>query len=974
MRRLTLIVLLIVLSSLLKAQQTPTIGLSDSRPDFYAFTNSRIYIDYQTVIDDAVLIIKDGRVVNAGKDIKIPSEAKIIDLSGKTIYPSFIDMYTSYGMPDVEKPKSSQLQPDQYYSSEKIAGNWNEAIRSTYHAVEEFSVDKKASEQLRQSGFGTVVAFKPDGIARGTSALVSLIDKGENKAVLSSKIAAHYSFDKGSSKQNYPASLMGSIALLRQTYYDAQYYNRLNKKEYTDISLKAWAELQKYPQIFDVDDLLSLLRADKLGDEFGVQYIIKGNGDEYQRIEEVKKTNASLIMPVNFPEPIDFNNSFEEEMVSLKDLKHWEMAPTVFAELEQNNITFAITTHGLKKTSDFLKNIRRAIEYGMSEKTALKALTENPATLLGVKGMVGSLKSGFLANFVITSGNIFDANTKIYENWIQGEKFVIHDLDQENYNGVYQLKIEDKVWKLQISGKPGKSVFKVFLNDTTEIKADGSIENNVIALNFKEHEDKEGKVRLSGWIKDQTFTGTGFLPDGEKVSWSASFQSKSDDEKEKKKDNVTPETGSKIYPFMAYGFLEKPQQAKYLVKNATVWTNENEGIIENFDVLVENGKIIQVAKDISEKGAIIIDATGKHLTSGVIDEHSHIASSGQTNEFSHAITPEVRIADVIDPDDINIYRQLAGGVTAAQILHGSANPVGGQSAIIKHRWGVAADELILNDGAQFLKHALGENVKQSRLPEMFANRFPVSRMGVEAIIRDAYQQAVDYKKEWKAYEKLSVKEKNKTIMPRIDLRMEALVDVLEEKSFITCHAYVQSETNMILKLAEDFGIKAHTLIHNTEGYKIADKIAAHGAYASNLPDWWAYKYEVYQAIPYNSAIQAQQGVTVAIHSDNAELARRLNQEAAKTIKYGGLSQEEAWKMVTLNPAKILHLDHRMGSIKPGKDADLVIWSDNPLSMYAVVEKTMVDGFIYYDKEKDQELRQWIKSERNRIINKMAEQK
>ncbi|MFO7829048.1 MAG: amidohydrolase family protein [Bacteroidales bacterium] len=650
------------------------------------------------------------------------------------------------------------------------------------------------------------------------------------------------------------------------------------------------------------------------------------------------------------------------------------MAPTVFADLEQNNITFAITTHGLKKTSDFLKNIRRAIEYGMSEKTALKALTETPATLLGVKGMVGSLKSGFLANFVITSGNIFDANTIIYENWIQGEKFVIHDLDQENYNGVYQLKIEDKVWKLQISGKPDKSVFKIILNDTTEIKADGSIEKNVIALNFKEHKDKEGKVRLSGWIKNKTFTGTGFLPDGEKINWSASFQSKSDDKKEKEKDNVTTETGSKIYPFIAYGFLEKPQQAKYLVKNATVWTNENEGIIENYDVLVENGKIIQVAKNISEKGAIIIDATGKHLTSGVIDEHSHIASSGETNEFSHAITPEVRIADVIDPDDINIYRQLAGGVTAAQILHGSANPVGGQSAIIKLRWGVASDELILNDGAQFLKHALGENVKQSRLPEMFANRFPVSRMGVETIIRDAYQQAVDYKKEWEAYEKLSVKEKNKTIMPRIDLRMEALVDVLEEKSFITCHAYVQSETNMILKLAEDFGIKAHTLIHNTEGYKIADKIAAHGAYASNLPDWWAYKYEVYQAIPYNSAIQAQQGVTVAIHSDNAELARRLNQEAAKTIKYGGLSQEEAWKMVTLNPAKILHLDHRMGSIKPGKDADLVIWSDNPLSMYAVVEKTMVDGFIYYDKEKDQELRQWIKSERNRIINKMAEQK
>jgi len=974
MRRLSLFVLLIVFSSLLKAQQTPTIGLSDSRPGYYAFTNAQIYVDYQTVIQNGALVIKEGRIIDVGKNIKIPVEAKIIDLSGKIIYPSFIDMFTHYGLPEVDKTSNRGPKPDQFYSSEKTAGNWNEAIRSTYHAVEEFSVDKKTSEQLRKLGFGTVATLNPDGIARGTSALVSLTDEEENRAVIKSKVASHYSFDKGSSEQNYPNSLMGSIALLRQTHHDAQWYNRLDKKKFTDLSLEAWAALQQYPQIFEVNDRLSLIRADKLGDEFGIQYIIKGNGDEYQRIEDIKNTNAPLIMPLNFPEPISFNNTYEEQSVSLNELKHWEMAPSVFAELEKNQIPFAITTHGLKKTSDFIKNLQKAIEYGLSEKAALKALTETPAQLLRVENMVGSLKAGNQASFIITSGSIFESDTRIYENWIQGKKYVINDLDKKNFNGIYQLTLDENNWKLQLSGKPEKTEFKIIINDSTEIKSEGSIDNKVIAISFKPDKDKEEKIRLSGWVEDKNFKGTGILTNGKKVNWTASYLSEGEEEEKKKEEEKNPQIGEKIYPFMAYGLPEEPQQEKYLIKNATVWTNEEAGIVENYDVLVENGKIQKVAKDIAEKGAVIIDATGKHLTSGIIDEHSHIATTGGANEFSHAITSEVRIADVLDPEDINIYRQLAGGVTAAQILHGSANPVGGQSVIVKHRWGVSANELMLNDGAQFLKHALGENVKQSRLPEMLANRFPYSRMGVEAIIRDAYQQALDYKKEWETYEKLSVKEKAKVTVPRIDLRMEALIDVLEEESFITCHTYVQSETNMILKLAEDFGIKAHTLIHNTEGYKLADKIAAHGAYASNLPDWWAYKFEVYQAIPYNTAMQVEQGVTVAIHSDNAELARRLNQEAAKTIKYGGLSHEEAWKLVTLNPAKILHLDHRMGSIKQGKDADLVIWSDNPLSMYAVAEKTMVDGMVYYDKEKDEELRQWIKTERNRIINKMLNQK
>jgi len=304
---------------------------------------------------------------------------------------------------------------------------------------------------------------------------------------------------------------------------------------------------------------------------------------------------------------------------------------------------------------------------------------------------------------------------------------------------------------------------------------------------------------------------------------------------------------------------------------------------------------------------------------------------------------------------------LAGGVTAAHILHGSANPIGGQSVIIKHRWGHNAEELKVENQVGFLKHALGENVKRT------INRYPNSRMGVEQIIRDAYSRAADYNAKWKDWNALKPAERIGKVPPRRDLELDAIVDVLEKRSFITCHTYVQSEGTMIMNLAKDFGIKVNTLIHFNEGYKIADQIASNGVAASVFSDWWDYKYEVYEGNTYNAAMLLNHGVLTCLHSDNDEMGRRLNQEAAKTMKYGGVSETDALKLVTLNPAKILHLDDRMGSIKPGKDADLVLWTDYPLSVYAIARKTMVDGTIYYDEEQDARMKDQIDRERNRII-------
>ncbi|NNG10846.1 MAG: amidohydrolase family protein, partial [Arenibacter sp.] len=395
-------------------------------------------------------------------------------------------------------------------------------------------------------------------------------------------------------------------------------------------------------------------------------------------------------------------------------------------------------------------------------------------------------------------------------------------------------------------------------------------------------------------------------------------------------------------------------------KDATVWTSEEEGILVHTDVLIKNGKIAKIGKNLWAAGATIVNATGKHLTAGIIDEHTHIAALS-INESGQNSSAEVKMEDVVDPEHIGIYRNLAGGVTSAQLLHGSANPIGGQSAILKLKWGANADELIYKNSPKFIKFALGENVKQSNWNSY--SRFPQTRMGVEQTFINYFQRAKEY----------DLKKKNGEEY-RHDEELETLAEIINGERFISCHSYVQSEINMLMKVAEKFDFKINTFTHILEGYKVADKMAAHGVGASTFSDWWAYKYEVNDAIPYNAAIMQSQGITVAINSDDAEMSRRLNQEAAKTVKYGGMTELEAWKMVTINPAKLLHIDERVGSIKEGKDADLVLWSANPLSVYAKAEKTLIDGAVYFDLEKDKQQREAIKKEKALLINLMLQEK
>ncbi|NJY63274.1 amidohydrolase family protein [Salinimicrobium sp. CDJ15-81-2] len=927
--------------------------------NYTVFKNANIHVDPNNLITGGMLAMRDGKVTAVGKNIKVPANAVVIDLKGKTIYPSFIDLYTNFG---IEKPKSqNNSRSNPQYDANREGYYWNDHIRPETTALESFKYNDAEAEKLRKLGFGVVNTHMPDGIVRGTGMLVALNSEGtQGDRILDEESAQYFSFDKsGKSRQVYPSSKMGAMALLRQTYLDSDWYAK-GTADNKDLALEAFNENRDLLQIFKTDNLLDELRADKVGDEFGVQYVIVGSGNEFERLDAIKATNATFIVPVDFPEPFDMEDPYIAAYATLGDMKEWNQAPANLKLMAQNKIPFTITSQDAEK--NFRENLLKAVEYGLDKNAALAALTTVPAKLIGQEKSLGSLNLGAWANFIITSGDYFDKETTIYENWVQGERSVIEDIDLVDLKGTYDVKVGGNTYEMKVTGEAGKPKTDVKLNNN-KIGSKINYKNNWVNILLSAPDTTKAEyTRLSAKIPEdaKSFSGKAILGDGSETNFTATRTAEASADKKDKKEPEIPKVLPVTFPNMAYGFESLPKQENVLFKNATVWTNEEQGIIENTDVLVRNGKIAEVGKNLNSRGAKVIDATGKHLTTGIIDEHSHLAASA-INEAGHNSSAEVRMEDVVDPDDIGVYRNLAGGVTTMQLLHGSANPIGGQSAILKMKWGASPQEMVLENSPKFIKFALGENVKQANWDSN--SRFPQTRMGVEQVFIDYFTRAREYeaqKKSGKPYRK--------------DLEMETLLEILNGERHITAHSYVQSEINMLMTVAEQLGFKINTFTHILEGYKLADQMAEHGAGGSTFSDWWAYKYEVKDAIPQNAAIMHNAGVTVAINSDDAEMSRRLNQEAAKSVKYGDISEEEAWKFVTLNPAKLLHIDDRVGSIKEGKDADLVLWNAHPLSVYAKPEKTMIEGVVYFDLERDKKLREEVEKQKNLLTTQMLKAK
>ncbi len=984
---------------------TPPQGIRDHTATYVAFTHATVAVSPDKVIENATLVVRGGRVEAVGAGLAVPPGAIETDLEGKRVYPGFVDLVSEYG---VAKPKDEDApgrrqgpgrrQRTPQYEGQRVGANaWNDAIHAETDWVEAFKPDRKAAEALLDRGFTTVQAARMDGIFRGRGFVTSL-GEGTPNEVLIEPYGAHFaSFDPGSSQQEYPGSLMGSIALVRQTILDAQWYGkaasalRANPDQPApelDRALAALAANQR-PVIFDTAEELSLLRAARIAKEMGVPFLYLGSNFEHQRAAEVAALGAPLVLPLSFPKapPVQ---SYEDGLdVSLADLRHWERAPSTAALLDAKGVRFAFTSFKLRDGEDFWDNLRKAVRRGLPKEKALAALTTVPADLAGLGREVGSLEPGRRADFFVADRDPFSERAKLLAVYVGGRVAKeMTPVDAVDFRGGWRFPLDGKDYELSLTGESERLRGKVFAGEQTT-----DVENLHVSPQIASFSANLGtpaapaQARFTVRSIGGELVGQASLADGRRVSFTPvrleaaraasgggggdRWEQRSEERRKKEAEvDARPLVSRQTAPNAAFGFIERPTRENVLIKNATVWTNEAEGVLEGADVLISAGKIAAVGRGLTAPaGTRVIDGTGKHVSAGIIDEHSHLAISRGVNEGSHAITAEVRIGDVVDPDDVGVYRALAGGVTAAQLLHGSANPIGGQAQVIKMRWGASSEDMKLEGAPPTIKFALGENVKQSNWGTE-NNRYPQTRMGVESLMKDAFLAAREYGERHRRYQALPAAERQKTVPPRRDLTLETLLDILESKRFVHCHSYVQSEILMLIRLAEELGFKVQNFTHILEGYKVAPEMAAHGTTASSFADWWAYKFEVYDAIPYNTCLMAKAGVVTSINSDSEESIRRLNQEAAKSVMYCDMEPAEALKLATLNPAIQLKIDHRTGSLKAGKDADFVIWNDNPLSIYARAVETWVDGVLMFTLERDAALRQADAAERQALIDKV----
>ncbi len=946
-------------------------------------------------VETADILTYKGKIRDVGpaENFDYDADTRTVSLSGLHVYPSFIDMKSSYGLKPYEKPERSEK--PQYERQKNRATYPYESVRPEANAADRFEPDEEAAEKLRALGVGAVLTVLPDGIARGRSALVRTGAGRANKQTLETRAAAHFSFEKGTSAQAYPNSLMGAVALFRQAFLDAEWYARAENAD-TDYSLEALAAQRDALKIFEGRDKFDLYRLGRVAEELKLDFLAYEPGHAYESVAHISPRIRGLIIPLKMPLPFDTDDPDMLRFVDQSDMLHWERAPFNARVLHNAGIPFAMTTDGIKSSDELLKNLRKLHEAGTPEVVMLRALTAAPAEFLGKSDQIGNIAKGADVQFFTASGNIFtDPEAELRTHYIGEREYTIKETPEAALNGIYDLNVDGTYMELRIKGKHPKYKARVRHTeqpDTAYREAAVSLLGREISLSF-EAADATGRYRLSASARsnNRIWDGTGADSKGKAVKWSAIYKAEKPDKSASDTViKVVPPIPALRYPLAAYGYDTLPEAETLWITNAVVWTNEDAGIIKNGEILIRDGKIMAVGKNLipaehlpkgAAKNLTEYNAGGKHVTPGIIDEHSHIAISRGVNEGTEASTAEVRIEDALNPDDINIYRQLAGGVTVSQLLHGSANPIGGQSAIVKLRRGEGYEKMIFAEAPGFIKFALGENVKQTNWGDRYTERYPQTRMGVEQFFYDYFYRAEEYDERRRLHEastegrrKLFHKKDDEKPAFRRDLELEALAEILRGDRHITCHSYVQSEINMLMHVADSMGFKVNTFTHILEGYKLADRMRRHGAAGSTFSDWWAYKYEVIDAIPYNAAAMHNAGVLTGINSDDAEMGRRLNQEAAKAVKYGGMSEEDALKTVTLNPAKMLRIDHRTGSLKKGKDADIVIWSGHPLSVYSRAEITFTDGRRYFDRAQSIALSERDKADRARIADLMRREK
>jgi imidazolonepropionase-like amidohydrolase len=903
------------------------------------------------VMEGAIIVIRDGRIESVGTNATPPADARVWDMKGKTIYAGFIDPYLV--MEGGDNPPASKDDDEPESGSFTAAGTkfygvstsqtdmgkpgpGYEIARITpeHRAVRTYSPKDKTLKPLREIGFTAGVIVPEKGIIRGTSALVALSEENPNEVILRSDVFQHIALEsRRTDERGYPGSLMGVIAAVRQSFFDAQHYT-LDQADYVkhpqertrpefDPSLEALEPVmqRKMRVVFEPGSALMVDRAARLAGELGLDFWMVSSGQEWRRADLAKAARTSFIVPLDFPTLPKLPSEDDWEQVELDTLRGWDWAPENAALLRQQDLDIALTTYGLGDKKKFRDNLQLAIDRGLSEKDALAALTTVPARLCGVEQLLGTIETGKLANLAIVEGtNYFNPENKVASVWIDGR--------------VYEAPSEEPKTEKKEGAKPEKTASG---EDAQPAKPKEEQEKNPKPAEVAAHEEKPA----------------------EKASEEKS------EKKDKSKDRARELQKKRVAraPLTDRGAIAEPPVV--LIQGATLWTCGPQGRLDESDLLVIGGKIKAIGQGLSNRSdfaspPLVIDGHGLHVTPGLIDCHSHSAILGGVNEMMLPSTAMVRIRDVVNSETDNLYEQLAGGVTTLNLLHGSANPIGGQNCVIKLRDGATPEGLIFAEAPPGIKFALGENVKRAG----GTGRFPQTRMGVQTFIANRFTAAQEY------LNKLN--SGTNTVPPRRNLELEALGEIIQGKRWIHCHAYRQDEILMLIRLMESFGVKIATFQHVLEGYKVADEIARHGAGGSTFSDWWAYKFEVYDAIPYNGSLMRDRGVAVSFNSDSDELARRLYTEAAKAVKYGGTPEIEALKFVTINPARQLRIDTHVGSLEPGKDGDFAIWSKAPLDSGTVCLQTWIEGKKYFDRTLNAERAGRLQKERTDLIAKAKE--
>ena len=913
----------------------------------HALVGGKVVTKPGETLDDATIIIRDGFIEAVGKNISPPADARVWDAKGLTIYAGFIEPYLTLGSTNspISTTDSEPVGANSFAAGgvnffgapgqktdqgQRGPGYQVAKVSPEFRAVRGYSPDKKTITPLRELGFTTAIIAPTRGIVRGTSALVALAEENPNELILKPDVFQHIAFETHEEDEKaYPGSLMGAIAVVRQSFSDAVWQKNAPDRKRTEynpsLDALALAAEGKMRVLFEPGSALMVDRAARVARELKLDFAIVSCGQEWRRPDLVKDTGATFIVPLNFPNLPKLPTEDDWEQVSLDQLRAWDWAAENPAVLRQQGRDIALTTYALSDKKAFRKNLKFAMDRGLSEADALAALTTVPAKLCGVEKQLGTIEPGKIANFtIVDSKGYFDPEAKVREVWIDGR--------------VYRLLSE-------------------------EVKAKA-----------EEKSEAQTASREEGEPKKETPTSSEKKPNEKETPPAKSTEEAKKEEKPDKKKEARELQKQRIArsPLEGRGAITNfaaPGGPLVFFAGPTIWTCGTSGVLASSNgpsMRIKEGKIVGLDTHViamTENSFAIRLDPNFHITPGLIDAHSHTAIVGAVNESTLPSTAMCRIGDVVNSETKNLYEQLGGGLTTANLLHGSANPIGGQNQVIKLRDGASPEGMKFEGAMPGIKFALGENVKQSNWGEKFVTRFPQSRMGVPAFHANRFTAAQQYLAEWKRFETSGGPQ------PRRDLELETIGEIIEGKRLIHCHSYRQDEILAFMRTMESFKVKIGTLQHILEGYKIADEIAAHGAGASCFADWWAYKYEVIDAIPYAGSLMRDRGVLVSFNSDSSDLARRLYTEAAKAVKFGGTPEIEALKFVTFNPAKQLHIDNRVGSLEPGKDADFVVWSGSPLDSRSVVLQTWIDGKKYFDRSLAADRAAALKKERDDLIAK-----